>query len=216
MAVHILDKLPEVGTRRIDRRTGSRRGGRQQRYFLDEPRRQLILARYDGSEEIINELCQRLHVPRWRLKRWAQELGLARVGTKQPNWTDEEIAYIEAQYHQRSIATIAKHLNRTITGVQLKAKRLGINKSGEGYTQRGLAAALGVDDHKIARWRREGWLKGHQRQTERSDVQGGDMWLYTDKHVRKFIIEHPAEIDPRRVDWIWVVDLLAHRLDFNA
>ncbi len=178
----------------------------KRRYVLDEPRRRLLMARYDGRTQTITELQQRLHVPRWKVRHWAAELGLARQ--KEPIWSDDEIAYLEANLHRQSIAKIARRLGRSPTAVRLKAKRLGIRKSGEGYTMTSLCVALGVDHHKVEHWIAAGWLKGTRRQTERQAIQGGDMWLFTDAAIRKLVRDHPAEIDPRRVEWIWLVDVL--------
>jgi hypothetical protein len=109
-----------------------------------------------------------------------------------------------------SLADIAKYLHRTKTAVKLKAKRLGVSKgTQEGYTLGGLCLALGCDHHKVQKWIERGWLTGRRRKSERTTSQGGDMWLFVDKDIRKFVIAHPNEIDQRRVDFLWLVDLLA-------
>jgi hypothetical protein len=183
--------------------------GKRQKWFLSDAGRNLILARYDGREETINELVTMLKVPRWRLRRWAIELGLTRARTKEPPWTEEELAYLETNLKRMSVTAIAQHLGRTKDAVRVKAKRWGVNKQGSDYTMRRLCDCLGVDHHKVERWLRDGWLKGTRRKSERVEAQGGDMWLFTNEAIREFIRRHPAEIDPRRVSWIWVVDILA-------
>ena len=79
-------------------------------------------------------------MPRHTVRHWAQTLGVAR--TKEKNWSEAEVAYLEANFHRRHVSTMAKKLNRTITAVSLKTKRLGIRKCGEGYTARSLAVGL--------------------------------------------------------------------------
>jgi hypothetical protein len=192
----------EVGSRR----RGSHRGGIHQHYVLDEPGRRLLLARYDGTTATLDDLM-RTHfgarrIPRWKVRHWAQQLGLARQ--KEPPWTMQEIAYLEQSLHRLRLAEIARHLGRTTIAMQLKAKRLGLRKTSEGYTMRGLCLGLGVDHHTVSRWIEAGWLKGTRRHSERER----DLWYFADQDIRAFVRAHPAEIDPRRVDWLWLVDVL--------
>lgn len=194
----------EVGQKRM----AGHRGGVRQRYILTDQGRRLLLETYDGTSACIDMLVERLGVPRWKVNRWAGDLGLARQ--KEPYWTQEDEDYLERNLHRKSVADIAKTLNRTQVAVRLKAKRLGVNKLyQEGYTMRGLCMALGCDHRKVKTWVERGWLKGTRRQSERVTVQGGDVWLFTNRDVRHFVIKHPTEIDQRRCDWIWMVDLLA-------
>lgn len=204
----------EVGRRR----SGPHRGGRQQRYILDEPGRRLLVARYDGTTTTLDDLMHThftaRRIPRWKVRQWARQLGLARQ--KEPPWTAQEIAYLEQSLHHVRLADMAKHLGRTTIAVQLKAKRLGLRKTGEGYTMQSLCLGLGVDHHAVKRWIEAGWLKASRRQSERAN----DIWFVSDEAIRAFVRAHPAEIDPRRVDWLWLVDVLlgcgnlaAHRLE---
>ena len=119
------------------------------------------------------------------------------------------MTYLQTWLHRQSIAKIARHLGRTQTAVKLKAKRLGIRKSGEGYTMRALCQGLDCDHHKVERWMELGWLQGSRRETERTTQQGGDMWCFKDTDIRDFIFAHPMEIDPRRADWLWLVAILS-------
>lgn len=190
------------------KREGQHAGGTKQRYILDDRGRRLIMERYDGRHETVVELTHLLRVPNWRLHRWAIEMGLALPRRKQPAWTDVEIHYLEKHMATDSLAAIAAHLGRTKTSVQVKAKRIGVNKQGAEYTLRGLCASLGCDHHKVERWLAKGWLHGVRRGSERTEANGGDMWLFTHANIRRFVTEYPEEIDPRRVDWLWIVDLL--------
>lgn len=187
------------------KRTNGHRGGISQKYILTDPGREIILAEYDGSSKVIDNLAERLRVPRNTIKRWGGQLGLARK--KEPNWTEEDERYLESHLHEQSIAVIAATLGRTKTAVKLKAKRLGVNKTKEGYTMRGLCLALGCDHHKVEKWLGRGWLHGARRGSEH---QTHDFWLFTDTDIRDFVIAHPLEIDQRRMDWLFVADLLAH------
>jgi hypothetical protein len=175
-----------------------------QKYVLDERGRRLMFDLYNGTSKNIDLLMRYLGVPRQTVKRWACELGLS--GQREPRWTPEDEAYLERNLHRMSVADIAKKLGRTKTAVKLKAKRLGVNKTmQEGYTMSSLCLGLGCDHHKVERWLEKGWLKGHKRKTERAT---GDVWLFTNAALRRFIAEHPHEVDPRRFDWLWLVDVL--------
>lgn len=183
-------------------RTGSNAG--PQKYFLDEPGRRLLLARYDGKSDTITELAKRLAVPRDAVQYWAREMGLTRQ--RGPRWTPEDEDYLRRNLHRSSLGAIAKKLGRTQTAVKLKAKRLGVNKCGqEGYTMRGLCMGLGCSHHTVLKWLEKGWIKGRHRHTERANH---DVWCFSDDAIRKFVKQHPQEVDPRRADWLWLVDIL--------
>jgi len=173
------------------------------KHFFDEASDRLIKERYDSRTETIDQLSHRLGFPRWTIKRRAQALGLAR--TKEKPWSGKEVAYLEANLHRMSLAVLARKLGRSVTGVALKARRLGIRKSGEGYTARSLAQALGVDDHKVVRWVELGLMHASVRNSERLR----DMYLIPDREVERFIRTYPTEFDLKRVDQVWFIDLLA-------
>jgi DNA-binding transcriptional MerR regulator len=175
----------------------------RKRYILNEHAVALLRERYDSQTETIDQLSQLLGVPRYTVRRWAQVLGLAR--TKERPWSEKEIAYLESHFHRLHVSTLARKLKRTTTAVALKAKRLGIRKCGEGYTIRSLALALGVDDHKVSHWIDLGLLKATRRQTDRAC----DPYFIPEKAVQEFIVSHPLEIDLKRADGLWLIDLLA-------
>lgn len=192
--------IPEVGTRR------TRSGGIPQKYFLDEPGRRLILARYDGKPNTTTELATRLGVPRRVLQEWARQLGVGRRRGPYRQWTEEEIHYLEDNLHRTALAVMARHLGRSTADIRWRAKRLGVRQTGEGYTARGLAEGLGCDTKKVLGWVEKRWLKGTQRQTDRKEH---DIWYFSESAIRSFVLKHPEEVDPRRFDWLWLADILA-------
>lgn len=153
------------------------------------------------------EIAARLKVPRWAVNRRAAALGLSRP--KERPWSAEDETYIEANLHHASVKTLAGKLGRSPTAVKLKAKRLGLRKYDEGYTACSLAEALGVDPHWVLARIRSGRLRASHRHTERTAQQGGDSWLITDEAVVKFLRDHPYDIDLRKVDSLWFMDLIA-------
>jgi hypothetical protein len=153
------------------------------------------------------EIADRLKVPRWAVNRRAAALGLSRP--KDRPWSAQEEAYLEANFHNVSAKALARRLGRSPTAVKLKAKRLGLRKYDEGYTASSLAEALGVDPHWVLARIRSGKLRASHRHTDRTARQGGDGWLITDGAVVELLREHPYDIDLRKVDSLWFMDLIA-------
>jgi len=102
---------------------------------------------------------------------------------------------------------------RTVTGIHLKLKRMKFKHDGSFYSASGLAQALGIDSHAVTRWIKSGHLKAKFRGTARTEQQNGDIYLIHEKDVRRFILEHPTDIDLRRVDQIWFLDYVESDLD---
>lgn len=152
-------------------------------------------------------LADRLKVPRWAVNRRAAALGLSRP--KERPWSHDEEAYLESNFHHMSVKALARRFGRSPTAVRLKAKRLGLRKYEECYTACSLAQALGVDPHWVLARIRSGKLRASHRQTERTPEQGGDSWLITDDAVIALIRDHPYDIDLRKVDSVWFMDLIA-------
>jgi hypothetical protein len=87
---------------------------------------------------------------------------------------------------------------------------------GSFYSASGLAQALGIDSHAVTRWIKSGHLKAKCRGTARTEQQNGDIYLIHEKDVRRFILEHPTDIDLRRVDQIWFLDYVEYDLDVQC
>ena len=105
---------------------------------------------------------------------------------------------------------MAKHLGRTKKAVKLKANRLSLSLvRTSGYTMSDVRLALGCDTKTVQKWIERGWLVG-KRQGPNSHN-----WRFTNQNVRDFIIAHPNEIDHRRMDWLWMVDLLVGGNDYG-
>lgn len=143
--------------------------------------------------------------PHWAVKKRGRELGLAR--TKEKPWTERELDLLDKWAHFTP-EVIAKKMRqagavRTVTAIKLKLKRTGYKQGTEYYSATGLSLALGVDGHCVTRWLRLGYLRAKPKGTARIAVQGGDAWLIHEDDVRRFVVEHPDEIDLRKVDQRW-------------
>lgn len=162
----------------------------------------------------IRPLAKKLGMPHWALKKRARELGLAR--TKEMPWSERELGIL-ARYAWMSDERIRLKLkaagySRTVTGIHLKLKRMKFKHDGSFYSAYSLAQALGIDTHAVRRWIKSGHLKAKLRGTARTAQQNGDSYLIQEKDVRRFILEHPTDIDLRKVDQLWFLDLITNGL----
>lgn len=192
---------------------------------FERPRKYIFTARIDQRiREIylshpnaktrpgIRQLAGQIGIPHWALKKRARELGLAR--TKEKAWSEPELVIL-ARYAWMSDERIRLKLKvagyaRTVTGIHMKLKRMRFKWDPSFYSGKGLAQALGIDSHVVTRWIKSGHLKARFRGTARSEQQGGDIYLIREKDVRRFIFEHPTEIDLRKVDQLWFLDLITN------
>ena len=192
--------------------------GRRKYIFTDQIDlliREIYLSHRDArTRPSIPLLAKKVGMPHWALKRRARELGLAR--TKELPWSEAELGIL-ARYAWMSDERIRLKLKaagyaRTVTAIHLKLKRMRFKHDGSFYSANSLAQALGIDSHAVTRWIKSGHLKAKPRGTARSEQQNGDIYLIQEKDVRRFILEHPTDIDLRKVDQLWFLDLITNGL----
>ena len=182
---------------------------------IDQLIREIYLNHRDAKTRPgIRPLAKKVGMPHWALKKRARELGLAR--TKELPWSEAELAIL-ARYAWMSDERIRLKLkaagySRTVTGIHLKLKRMRFKHDGSFYSAYSLAQALGIDPHAVTRWIKSGHLKAKFRGTARGPQQNGDSYLIQEKDVRRFILEHPTDIDLRKVDQLWFLDLITNGL----
>ena len=163
-----------------------------------------------NNRRAIGACARKLQVPRWLVSRRAALLGLTR--TKEPEWNADEIALLERWGHltdaviQRKLK--AAGFQRSMNAIHLKMKRLHIKQNLEGYSAYALATAFGVDGHKITSWINRKMLNAIRRGTARTESQGGDTYWIMHKAVREFVLAYPDEIDLRKVEKWWFLDLV--------
>jgi len=192
---------------------------RRRKYIFSDQADQLIREAYLSPRNVkgissIHLLAKRLGMPHWALKKRARQLGLAR--TKELPWSEAELAIL-SRYAWMSDERIRLKLKaagytRTVTGIHLKLKRMRFKHDGSCYSANSLAQALGIDPHAVTRWIKSGHLKAQRRGTARGPLQNGDSYVIQEKDIRRFILEHPTEIDLRKVDQLWFLDLITNGL----
>jgi len=182
---------------------------------IDQLIREIYLNHRDAKTGFgIRPLAKKVGIPHWALKKRARELGLAR--TKELPWGEPELAIL-SRYASMSDERIRLKLKaagytRTATAIHLKLKRMKFKHDASFYSAYSLAQALGIDPHAVTRWIKSGHLKAKFRGTARGPQQNGDSYLIQEKDVRRFILEHPTDIDLRKVDQLWFLDLLTNGL----
>src|SRR2546428_8128199 len=212
------DALPSISIKpiRIGDPLGSKTPRRRKYVFtaqIDERIREIYLHHPNAkSRPGIRQLADQVGIPHWAFKKRARELGLAR--TKEKQWSEPELAIL-ARYAWMSDERIRLKLKaagyaRTVTGIHLKLKRMRFKCDPSFYSGKGLAQALGINSHVVTRWIKSGHLKAQLRGTARGAQQGGDIYLIREKDARRFILEHPTEIDLRKVDQLWFLDLITN------
>ncbi|HEX8896483.1 MAG TPA: hypothetical protein VF783_24415 [Terriglobales bacterium] len=72
---------------------------------------------------------------------------------------------------------------------------------------------LGIDPHAVTRWIKSGHLTAKLRGTARTPQQNGNSYLVQEEDVRRFILEHPTDIDLRKVDQLWFLDVITNGLN---
>lgn len=167
-----------------------------------------------GQGEIA-DLADRLKLPPWKITHHAIRHGWIQKQKKEPNWSTRELEILERWAHitpkRIQLRLKAAGFTRTATGIVLKRKRMRMLSNLRGQSARSLSKCFGVDVHFVIRIIREGKLKAKKRGTARIEQQGGDMWFITNRNIREYILENVNEIDIRKVDKYWFVDVVAGR-----
>ena len=191
----------------------------RRKYIFNDQADQLIREAYLSPRDrkgmsSIHLLAKRLGMPHWALKKHARELGLTR--TKELPWSEPELAILSRcawmSDERIRLKLKAAGFARTVTGIHLKLKRMRFKHDGSFYSANSLAQALGIDRHALTRWIKSGHLKAQLRGTARSLPQNGDTYVIQEKAVRQFILQYPTEIDLRKVDQLWFLDLITKGL----
>lgn len=190
-------------------------GARRKKWAADERVDAIIHEAYrklieENDRKAIKAAAVEIGWPKHALIVRARDLGLSRV--KEADWSVEEVEVLRLHAHLGPTA-IQKRLAdagfpRTRTGVVQKRKRLDLVGTGDGYSAHALAGLMGIDDHTVTRWIERGWLAATRRETERTEQQGGDAYWIWRRDVRAFVMEHADEVDLRKVEKWWFLDLL--------
>jgi hypothetical protein len=185
--------------------------GKRLKYPLTPERRAYLLEHYDATDlGKAGRVAAVLGVPRWRVTRWAQELGLAAVAAKAKDWTPEEDAFLETHLGARHVHWIARKLGRSVTAVVVRSKRLAISRRAarDWWTATQVALGFGVDPGTVVRWIRQGKLAATPYGQDHDDRH--HTYQVWPADVVRFIEQHPSAFTLAKVDQVWFLDLVLH------
>lgn len=164
----------------------------------------------DKNRGAISACARQLALPRWMIHRRAAMLGLARI--REPQWSDAELILLEKWGHLTDAAIQRKlragGFERSVNAIHLKVKRLRIKQNLDGYSAQSLARTFGVDCHKVVYWINRKMLTATRRGTARTESQRGDTYWISHADVREFVMTYPEEVDLRKVEKWWFLDLV--------
>lgn len=232
----VRDLYPEHGARPIAEKTGREPGEIRQKADLMCVRKRLAHGQkyeYDKWDDRIRRIYQNRSLK--ALEQLSKESGIpigslkerARNNLKLPPmafidrfkrpWTEEENDLLE-RYGESSLRQIQKKLkiagySRSFRGIECQLTRLNVrNTRVEIINASEFARRMGYDDSVISRWIKKGWLivEHHQMYVNHNKGDRKTHWI-TRKNAKKFILEHISNYDHRRLDWIWVLDLLTEK-----
>ena len=156
----------------------------------------------------VANLAERIGRPPWWVSKRARELGLITPRFRDPTWSEAELAIVAATEQFRPEATQrrlrAAGFERTISAVVVRRKRMGIRVPepvGE-YSAAQVAKLLGYEPAIGSRWVRLGLL-GASKDCDEHRI--------TDAQLRRFIAEHPLQVDLRKLplgNRPWFIELL--------
>ena len=159
-----------------------------------------LLRRHYRSDDsaALDALAAVLGRTRDSLKGRAARLGLR--APKSPRWTKDEEWTLLDLWGRLPDAAVARRLGRSVVACDVKAGRLRRRKRMglAGWTARQVAAAFGVDVHKVTRqWIGQGWLAA----TRAAYAVGRHRpWVVGEPALLAFLRTYPHEYDWRRMD----------------
>lgn len=167
-------------------------------HFTPELLEELFRAYCGNKRELsaaLDVLQRKTHWPRWAFKLEARRRGWITADHRRP-WTREEIERLREMLGTRPVKAIARALGRSPESVEAKAEKLRLSRRvREGYTIEDLAQCFGTYRAKVRHWIERGLLG--------RPVRNGIAVRVHERSVLRFIREHAAEYDLRRVDQTW-------------
>ncbi len=177
---------------------------------IDEMIRQAHNGADYKSTGAVRRLAARLGFPLRVVSRRAERLGVSRIVVER--WSDEETAVVRRNAHLSPIVIVRKlrkaGYRRTLCAVVNKIQAGRIRR--EGYSAEELAELMHVNARTISRWIESGKLKAQR--VEKSNAAEGFYWFIRPRVLRRFLIEHLGEVEIRRCDKYWLVDLLTNKI----
>lgn len=172
-----------------------------------------------GARPDLKGLADRLNVRYDWLKWQAGHLGLSHP-VRGPGWSAAEDAILEAGIEAgHTPQTISRKLQkagfyRGSASIVNRKETLRWKVTRDKLSAREIADFFGVDHRAVTRWIHKGWLPakrgtgfyaGATKTLPDPDQQN---WAVSYKNLRKFMLRHPNEWDPRRIRQEILLDIL--------
>lgn len=160
-------------------------------------------------------LAQKLGVSVTQVRQRAATQGLRKMRQKELPWSDEELGLLDHYLHltpkgiRHQLAR--RGYRRTEAAITVQRYRVlgGLANAMGGYSAHQLASFLGINTAPVIGWIKKGWLKADPRGDTVAEHGGpGDRWNITPKAVRDFLYDNAALINPRGINFVWLMDLL--------
>lgn len=113
------------------------------------------------------------------------------------HWTAAEVNLLHAIFGRSSDEAIARRLGRTVCGIRLKAKRLGLRKTRIAFTARDVEGIFGLApaDGRVSKL----WIARGLLRARRAPIVGRSVWIIEPEAVDAFIRDHPEWVDVERM-----------------
>ena len=111
-------------------------------------------------------------------------------------WTVRQNDVLADYWGRLPDADVARRLGRTVGACVDQAGFLGLRRKEQYLTASDLARLLGVDSHRITYLAGKGWLRLARAPYGAS---GRRWWHCTERDLERFLRQHPAQYDPRRI-----------------
>jgi hypothetical protein len=155
--------------------------------------------------------ARKIGIPLWAITKYAMHQGWMPKQKKEPDWNGKELKILERNAHLNptriQVKLKQKGFKRTINGIVLKRKKMRLLQNLNGQSAASVADCFGVSINVILRAIKGGRLKATRRETNRTGRQG-KLWYIKDKDIKEYVLTHLNEIDVRKVDKYWFVDIL--------
>lgn len=112
---------------------------------------------YFNQRKSQQEIAKELNVSQVTISKYLSKYGI----TAKNSWSEKDVEYLKSHYGNKSVKAISKYLNRSISSVIQKARRLGLKGrylSNEYLSIYALSKAIGVDGKVIKIWITSGKL----------------------------------------------------------
>lgn len=112
---------------------------------------------------------------------------LPEVRAYHPVWTPEQNEYLADHYPFTTMRRMMKFLKRTAVAIKVQAQKLGLLRVSEDYPALTLAKILGCSGATVARYVKDGYLKGKQSYK----LGAHRRWVIAEEDVVTFIRTYP-------------------------